>query len=169
MNMRMHLRCGLLVTVALLTGLTLSTAAFGQDQPPAPPPGGSEGQRPPPPDMAAAAKELGVTEQALMEALGPPPPNVERAAQALGIPAEQLQEVLRKYGPRQPPGMEGEGGGPLAAAAKELGITEQALKDAVGPPPPNVERASQILGIPAEKLDEVLRKYGPGQQPPPKQ
>jgi YHYH protein len=47
-----------------------------------------------PPDLAASAKKLGVTEQALMEALGPPPPNFEKAAAKLGISADELRAVL---------------------------------------------------------------------------
>ncbi len=51
-----------------------------------PPPGG--------PDLAAAAKKLGITEQALRDALGPPPPNLAAAAQKLGITEQALREAL---------------------------------------------------------------------------
>jgi hypothetical protein len=56
--------------------------------------GGQHGQRP---DLAAVAEELGVTEQALLEALGDPsdgPPDLAAAAQALGVTEEDLQQAL---------------------------------------------------------------------------
>lgn len=56
--------------------------------------------------------------------------------------------------PRHPAG----GGGPLAAAATDLGISERALAEAVGPPPPNTRRASKILGIPEDRIREALRR-----------
>ncbi len=46
------------------------------------------------PNFTAAAKKLGVTEQALMEALGPPPPDLEAAAAKLGITVQELIEIL---------------------------------------------------------------------------
>jgi len=44
----------------------------------------------------------------------------------------------------------------LAAAAAQLGITEQELKDALGPPPPDLEAAAKTLGITVEELMEAL-------------
>ena len=49
------------------------------------------GQRP---DMGAAADALGVSEQALMDALGDPPPDFEATAKSLGLTVEALQEAL---------------------------------------------------------------------------
>ncbi|RME75969.1 MAG: SH3 domain-containing protein [Chloroflexi bacterium] len=46
------------------------------------------------PDLAAAAEELGVTEEALREALGDPPPDLEAAATALGVSVEALRNAL---------------------------------------------------------------------------
>ena len=63
----------------------------GGEQPGGQPDGGQHGQRP---DLAAVAEELGVTEQALLEALGDPsdgPPDLAAAAQALGVTEEDLQ------------------------------------------------------------------------------
>ena len=51
--------------------------------------------------------------------------------------------------------------GGLAAAARELGVSEHALAQAVGPPPPNVKRAARILGISEARLHQVLRKHRP--------
>ncbi len=45
-------------------------------------------------DFAAAAEQLGVTEEALLEALGGPPPDFEAAAATLGISVETLQNAL---------------------------------------------------------------------------
>ena len=62
------------------------------------------------------------------------------------------------------PPRSGRRGGPLAAAAATLGISEQALAKAVGRPPPNVQRASRILGIPADKIRAALHAHRPRQQ-----
>jgi len=51
-------------------------------------PGGRE------PDFAASAQQLGVTEEALRDALGPPPPNFKAAAAKLGVSVEALQNAL---------------------------------------------------------------------------
>lgn len=47
-----------------------------------------------PPDFSEAAEALGVTEEALLEALGGPPPDFEAAAEALGVTEEELMEVM---------------------------------------------------------------------------
>ncbi|MEM7345663.1 MAG: DUF1566 domain-containing protein [Chloroflexota bacterium] len=47
-----------------------------------------------PPDFAAAAAQLGVTEQALKDALGEPPPDFAAAAATLGITEQALREAL---------------------------------------------------------------------------
>ncbi|MEM7345664.1 MAG: YHYH protein [Chloroflexota bacterium] len=47
-----------------------------------------------PPDFAAAAATLGVSEQALMDALGPPPPDFAAAAATLGVSEEALRQAL---------------------------------------------------------------------------
>lgn len=52
-------------------------------------------------------------------------------------------------------------GGPLAAAAAELGVDEQRLAEAVGPPPPNIKRAARMLGISESRLREVIHKHRP--------
>jgi hypothetical protein len=61
----------------------------GQGQPPA-----SNGQPPGVPNLAAAAQKLGITVQALRDALGPPPPNLAAAAQKLGITEQALRDAL---------------------------------------------------------------------------
>jgi hypothetical protein len=51
------------------------------------------------------------------------------------------------------------GGGPLAEAAAELGVMEEALVVALGDPslgPPDLEQAAQTLGISVEELQAVL-------------
>jgi len=64
--------------------LTLAQANGGQR----PPGGGQE------PDLSQAAAELGVSVDALRDALGGPPPNFAQAAEKLGISEEQLQSVM---------------------------------------------------------------------------
>jgi hypothetical protein len=57
---------------------------------------------------------------------------------------------------------QGSGGGQpngqpdLAAAAQKLGITEQQLRDALGPPPPNLAVAARKLGITEQQLRDAL-------------
>jgi hypothetical protein len=88
-------------------GVTATNTGFGGPQPggpPAgpgfgPPPGNQVGPGRPPgpgrrPDLAAAAARLGVSEQALREALGPPPPDLATAAARLGITEGALIEAL---------------------------------------------------------------------------
>jgi YHYH protein len=53
-------------------------------------PGGAGG----PPDFSEAAATLGVSEEALMAALGQPPFDLEAAAKELGVSVEELQEAL---------------------------------------------------------------------------
>ena len=48
------------------------------------------------PDFAAVAKKVGVSESALMQALGGPPPDIEAAAKALNIDANVLREAMPK-------------------------------------------------------------------------
>lgn len=56
------------------------------------------GQRPPgggqEPDLSQAAAELGVSVDALRDALGSPPPDFAQAAEKLGISEDRLQSVL---------------------------------------------------------------------------
>jgi hypothetical protein len=56
-------------------------------------------------------------------------------------------------------GLQGPGGGQpdLAAAAEKLGISEQALRDALGPPPPDLAAAAKKLGISEQALREALQ------------
>lgn len=57
----------------------------------------------------------------------------------------------------QPPQGGPSGGRPdLAAAAAQLGITEQQLREALGPPPPNLTSAAAKLGISEEALRQAL-------------
>lgn len=56
-------------------------------------------------------------------------------------------------------GGDGPGGGQtpdLAAAAEKLGISEQALRDALGPPPPDLQAAAATLRISVALLEEAL-------------
>lgn len=46
------------------------------------------------PDFSAIAKTLGVSESALMEALGGPPPNIDNAAKVLNIDIDVLRSIL---------------------------------------------------------------------------
>jgi hypothetical protein len=68
-------------------------------------PGGSEGQQGMP-DFTAAAAQLGVTEEALIEALGDPdqgPPDFAVAAELLGVTEAELMDALGVSADDQPP------------------------------------------------------------------
>lgn len=82
-------------------------------------------------------------------------------ANAVDIPAQITLVQGSVDAKRGEKGPAGKGPGPLAAAAKELGISERALAEAVGPAPPNVERGAKILGIAPERLRAVLEKHRP--------
>jgi len=47
------------------------------------------------PDFAAAAEKLGITEAALMKALGGPPPDLEKAAETLGVDVQELHAIFK--------------------------------------------------------------------------
>jgi hypothetical protein len=83
-------------------------------------PGPATGQpgRPPKLDLAAAAQKLGVTEQALRQALGTPPPDFDAAAKKLGVTKAALLTALgiptngpngQDGTPPQSPGANGDG------------------------------------------------------------
>ncbi|MBM4424910.1 MAG: DUF1566 domain-containing protein [Chloroflexi bacterium] len=60
-------------------------------------------------------------------------------------------------GSQPPPGGQGTGQGPdLAAAAAQLGVTEQQLRDALGPPPPDLAAAAARLGVTEAQLRAAL-------------
>ena len=52
---------------------------------------------------------------------------------------------------------------PLLPVARELGVEVGALREAIGPPPPNFRRAARILGIDAQRLREAFRRRPPPQ------
>ncbi len=52
-------------------------------------------------------------------------------------------------------------GGPgdiLTLAAKELGVDIEALRQAVGPPPPNFRHAAKVLGISESRIKAAMRR-----------
>jgi hypothetical protein len=109
------------------------------------PPQGGPGEHQQP-DLAAAAAKLGISEDALKDALGDPqqgPPDSAAAAATLGISEEALIEALGlpEGGPGGPGERMGPGPGPncpkpidFAATAKVLGRTEAELLAALGLP-----------------------------------
>jgi hypothetical protein len=72
---------------SMATMLKISGAGQG-------PGGGGEGGQGPAPDLAAAAARLGVSQDALMQALGPPPPDLAAAAAKLGVSEPALKAAL---------------------------------------------------------------------------
>ena len=76
----------------------------------------------------------------------------------------------------------GEGGighkdpGVMKAAAKQLGVSVEVLRDALGPPPPDIKAAAQKLGVSESQLNQALGRppEGPDRErpapggPPPK-
>jgi len=59
-------------------------------------------------------------------------------------------------GQGQPSGQQPSSRPNLALAAQKLGISEQSLRDALGPPPPNLALAAQKLGISEQVLRNAL-------------
>ena len=51
-----------------------------------------------PTDLAAVAEALGVTFDALRQALGPPPQDIDTAAAALGVDPEDLRRLMGSPG-----------------------------------------------------------------------
>ncbi|EDP64653.1 hypothetical protein BAL199_04314 [alpha proteobacterium BAL199] len=65
-------------------------------------------------------------------------------------------------GGSRPPAGAGRGGDdPLAGAAAELGVDVDTLRRAVGPPPPDIDRAARILGIDRNRLRDVMQRHRP--------
>ncbi len=114
------------------------------------------------PDFAAAAGTLGITEDALRDALGGPPPNIDAAVVTLGISREVLVAALVAAGFNLPTQLLEEGSaaavqdalqGDFVAAANALGVTEEQLRTALGTTaPPNLEAAAALLGVNREAL-----------------
>ena len=44
----------------------------------------------------------------------------------------------------------------MKTAAKQLGVNVEALRDALGPPPPNIKAAAQLLGVSESQLNQAL-------------
>jgi hypothetical protein len=61
-------------------------------------------------------------------------------------------------GPRGGPG----GADPIAAVARDLNLDPEALRRAVGPPPPDIERAARELGVDPQQLRAAFARYRPG-------
>jgi len=148
-------------------------------------------------DFAAAAEQLGVTEEALQAALGDPSqgqPDFAAAAEVLGVTEEGLLAALgvptdgQPSTDGQPPagqapggqGGQGDNQGPgggqqldFAAAAEELGVTEEALRDALGDPSqgapgqgvPDFAAAAEALGVSEADLLAALGIPADGQPP----
>ncbi len=94
-------------TLTCVTGLTAEGQGGGPGGPGGGPgggrgQGGAGGQAGGRPDFAAAAATLGISEDALRQALGGPPPDVAAGAEALGITVEELEDALA--GGTQPAG-----------------------------------------------------------------
>lgn len=87
-------------------------------------------------------------------------PQNGRQGDGQGGPSDGAQPEGDKGGPPPSGDMAGgpqEGQGPdLAAAAEKLGITEEALRDALGPPPPDFAATAETLGITEEVLMDAL-------------
>ena len=69
-----------------------------------------------------------------------------------------------------------EDSGVMKAAAKQLGVSVEVLRDALGPPPPDIKAAAQKLGVSESQLNQALGRppEGPDRErpapggPPPK-
>jgi hypothetical protein len=59
------------------------------------------------------------------------------------------------------PGGSGSRVDPVRAVADELGLSYAALRRAVGPPPPNIQRAARRLGVDASVLRQSFERHRP--------
>ena len=112
----------------------------------------------PPRDMKMAAEQLGVSSEALREALGGPPPDIENGAKILGISEKKLMDALaiREYPDKSGEHKGPHGNNPLKVAADKLGVDMKELQDALGPPPPDIEAAAKKLGIDSEEIRDAM-------------
>ncbi|MBT3190644.1 MAG: hypothetical protein HN736_13205 [Anaerolineae bacterium] len=145
------------------------------------PQGQNDGQQPPQIDFAAAASTLGITEDELKSAMGEPgqgPPDFLTVAAQLGISEEALITALglpaggpdggqqgqsqNQDGQRPQQGQDDGQQRPqidLATAASTLGVTEDALKTALGEPgqgKPDLAIVATELGVTEEALIDAL-------------
>ncbi len=79
---------------------------------------------------------------------------------ALRARPQPQQAAGVERGPRQPLA-NGPRGDVLANVARDLGVDEEALRRAVGAPPPNLRRASQTLGIDIQTLRSAFMRHRP--------
>ena len=102
-----------------------------------------------------AAKELGISPEALQKALGGPPPEIQQGAKKLGISEERLLDAL---GIREHPQKHKapHDNNPIKLAAEKLGVDFKDFQNALGGPPPDVEAASEKLGIEVDKIREAM-------------
>ena len=82
---------------ALTGGVDRRPGRGGRDRPP---PGADDDMPAPNGNIEAAAEQLGVSVQALQDALGPPPPELGLAAEILGVTVDHLRSLLPPTPPR---------------------------------------------------------------------
>jgi putative heme degradation protein len=128
--------------------------------------------------LAAAAAQLGVSEAELKAALGlpaerPQRPDMTAVAAQLGVAEADLRETLRstmhsarqqrQAGDRPNPGQM------LTDAASQLGVSEIALRSALGIPDamprPDMAAAAAQLGVSEAELTDALRSNRGGPMP----
>ena len=161
----------------------MPTGAMGPAKPSDVPMGKSNKQGGQPqarPDFTAAAKTLGVTEDALVAALGDPQkgqPDFTAVAKILGVSEEALKNALsvpdgmntKQSGQPQKGQMQGgqpQGRPNFSAAAKTLGVTEEAIMAALGDPQkgqPDFATAAATLGVTKDALMAALGITSPAQ------
>jgi hypothetical protein len=112
----------------------------------------------PPPELGQPPD--GQAQPANQQPAGEAPPAPEQAQNPNGQPADNAP--AQPGVAQQPPSDQGGLQNPpdLAATAKTLGITEQELMAALGPPPPDFAAAAQTLGITEQELQDALFAAG---------
>jgi hypothetical protein len=119
----------------------------------------------PPPELGQPPD--GQAQPANQQPAGEAPPAPEQAQKPNEQPADNAPAQPPGAAQQPPPDAPPDQGGPqnppdLAAAAKTLGITEQELMDALGPPPPDFAAAAQTLSITEQELQNALFAAGAG-------
>ncbi len=123
----------------------------------------------PPPDAAQDTPPDGQAQPANQQPAGEAPSapeQVQKSNQQSAGNASAQSGVAEQAPPDAPPADQSEPENPpdLAVAAEILGITEQDLMAALGPPPPDFAAAAQTLGITEQDLQNALFAAGMGSE-----
>jgi len=118
------------------------------------------GAPPPPPNREAPSGQAPGSQQEQATPVSQQPPDEPTPPEEPKEPPageSSAQQEVEQPSPNEPAIQGGPEGQPdLALAAKALGITEQQLMEALGPPPPDLAATARTLGITEQELQNAL-------------